>query len=106
LRQINSAAWRRRDHRNKASRWPPKKRGRDTRGREIDILAQAGRTLVGFAIKAAATVTAADFRHLRWFAEKGPGAGWNVLGIVIYLGDRVLRFGPRLVALPLSVFWS
>jgi uncharacterized protein len=79
---------------------------RDRRGREIDILAEAGRTLVAFEVKGAATVTAEDFRHLRWFAQEGPGSAWDVLGIVIYLGDRPLRFGPRLVALPLSVFWA
>ena len=79
---------------------------RSSRGREIDILAEAGRTLIGFEVKASATVTAEDFRHLRWFADDGPGSGWNVFGIVIYLGNRPLSFGRRSIALPLSIFWA
>ena len=79
---------------------------RDRRGREIDILAEAGRTLVAFEMKAAATVEAEDFQHIRWFRETGPGSAWTVIGIVLYLGDRILSFGHQLYALPLSVFWA
>ena len=79
---------------------------RDSRGREIDVLAEAGDKLVGFEIKAAATVSTEDFKHLRWFTEQGAGRNHDVTGIVLYLGDRPLRFGPRLFALPLSVFWA
>lgn len=79
---------------------------RDRRGREIDILAESGRTLVAFEMKAAASVESADFQHIRWFRETGPGSAWNVIGIVIYMGDRVLSFGQQLYALPLSIFWT
>ncbi|WP_284284030.1 ATP-binding protein [Mesorhizobium amorphae] len=79
---------------------------RDCRGREIDILAEAGRTLVAFEMKAAATVEAEDFQHIRCFRETGPGSAWTVIGIVLYLGDRILSFEHQLYALPLSVFWA
>ena len=79
---------------------------RDQRGREIDILAESGRTLVGFEMKASATVNSDDFKHLRWFRDEGPGSTWDVVGIVIYLGDRPLSFGSKMFAFPLSTFWA
>ena len=79
---------------------------RHQRGREIDILAETNRTIVGFEIKASSNVDLNDFRHLQWFRTDGPGSAWNVIGIVIYLGDRPLTFGSKLFALPLSSFWS
>jgi predicted AAA+ superfamily ATPase len=79
---------------------------RSARGREIDILAEAGRTLVGIETKASATIASEDFRHLKWFAAEGPGSTWKFVGIVVYLGDRALSFGPGLFALPLSMFWA
>lgn len=75
--------------------------------REIDLLAEApGGALVLFEVKAAATVTAADFRHLDWFFNEGPGRLQGGAGFVVYLGDRLLSFGPGKLALPLSMFWS
>ncbi|MDQ0323321.1 putative AAA+ superfamily ATPase [Pararhizobium capsulatum DSM 1112] len=79
---------------------------RHQRGREIDIVAEADRTLVGFEMKTSTTVDASDFQHLQWFQDEGPGRSWTVIGVVIYMGDRVLSFGRNLFALPLSVFWS
>lgn len=37
---------------------------------------------------------------------KGPGSMWDVVGIVIYLGDRPLSFGSKMFAFPLSTFWA
>ncbi len=79
---------------------------RHQRGREIDILAETNRTIVGFEMKASSNVDLNDFRHLQWFRTDGPGSAWNVIGIVVYLGDRPLTFGSKLFALPLSSFWS
>lgn len=80
---------------------------RDQRGREIDILAESGRNLVGFEMKSAASVTAGDFVHFDWFRKEGPGrSNWALTGIVVYLGERVLSFGKGNVALPLSVFFG
>jgi hypothetical protein len=46
-----------------------------------------------------------DFRHLRWFRENGSGKTWNIIGIVVYMGERVPSFGSNMYALPLSAFW-
>jgi hypothetical protein len=76
------------------------------KGREIDIIAEADRTIVGFEMKTSTMVEEDDFRHLRWFRDDGPGKTWNVIGIVVYMGDRLLSFGKNMFALPLSAFWS
>ena len=74
--------------------------------REIDILIDCGQSLVGVEVKAAATLTGADFRHLRWFGETGPGRARRFTGIVFYLGAEKLCFGERLFALPVSSLWA
>jgi len=76
---------------------------RDRDGREVDIVAEGGGSLVAIEIKAAASVSARDFRHLDWFATRGPGKGRRVTGIVLYLGKEKLSFGKRTFALPVSV---
>jgi len=76
------------------------------KGREIDIIAEADRTIVGFEMKTSTAVEDSDFRHLRWFRDDGPGKTWNVIGIVVYMGDRLLSLGQNMYALPLSAFWS
>jgi predicted AAA+ superfamily ATPase len=79
---------------------------RGEHGREIDLIAETHRTLVCFEIKASTTIESSDFKHLRYFLSDGPGKTWDVVGIVVYLGEQVLTFGDRLIALPLSIFWS
>lgn len=77
---------------------------RDRDGREIDFIIEApdGR-LVGIEVKASSSVTASDFRHLRWLAEK---AGDRLTaGIVLYLGEHALPFGDRMIAAPVSALW-
>lgn len=74
--------------------------------REIDVLIDGGAHLVTVEVKAASTVSAQDFRHLRWFASDGPGQGRRCTGIVFYLGQEKLTFGDGNFALPLSALWS
>lgn len=74
--------------------------------REIDILIDGGHRLVGLEVKSAATVSADDFTHLKWFAKDGPGRGRKVSGIVLYLGQEKLTFGDGNFALPLSTLWT
>lgn len=74
--------------------------------REIDILIDAGDALVGVEVKAAATVAADDFRHLKWFASDGPGHTRKFTGIVFYLGEQRLSFGSNCFALPVSTLWG
>lgn len=72
---------------------------------EVDIILEndAG-AIVGIEVKAAATVSAADFKGLRKIAEIA-GDSFRV-GMVLYDGDKVLPFGDRLFAAPLSCLWN
>ena len=79
---------------------------RDSRGREIDILAESATRLVAVEVKASTVVSPRDFRHLRWFAEKGPGSAKKVTALVFYLGREKLSFGNGIFALPVSTLWS
>ena len=75
--------------------------------REVDIVAEApGRVLALFEMKASMTVDWNDFRHVDWFLKDGPGHAYKGVAFVVYLGDKVLSFGPGRVALPLSMLWS
>ena len=74
--------------------------------REIDIVAESRDRLVAIEVKASRTVSARDFRHLKWFASEGPGARRRVTSILFYLGDETLVFGERLLALPISALWA
>lgn len=75
--------------------------------REIDIVAQApGRLLALFEMKASTAVSMGDFRHMDWFLREGLGRSYRGSAFVVYLGDRVLSFGPGRLALPLSMLWS
>ncbi|MEP2985667.1 MULTISPECIES: ATP-binding protein [Alphaproteobacteria] len=74
--------------------------------REIDILIDGGSHLVCVEIKASASVTGDDFKHLKWFSKDGPGRSKKCTGIVFYLGQEKLTFGDRNFALPVSALWS
>jgi predicted AAA+ superfamily ATPase len=77
---------------------------RDRDGREIDFVLEArdGR-VTGIEVKASSSVSGDDFRHLRWLRDK---VGEKFMsGVVLYLGDRSLPFGDRLIAVPLSALW-
>ena len=79
---------------------------RDQRGREIDILAESAYNIVAMEVKASSVAGRADFRHLDWFATKGPGRTRAVTSILFYLGERKLSFGNRRYALPVSCLWA
>jgi hypothetical protein len=78
---------------------------RDKQQNEVDIVIEdhAGR-IVGIEVKAAATVTAADFGGLRKLAEAS-GKRF-ALGLVLYDHSQVVPFGERLLAAPLSTLWG
>ncbi len=78
---------------------------RDKDQEEVDIILEdeAG-DLIGLEVKAAATVTSHDFKGLRKVAAASGSAfkaGW-----VLYDGDKILPFGDKLAAVPLSCLWS
>jgi hypothetical protein len=78
---------------------------RDKDGVEVDIVIERGaRALVGVEVKAAATVTAVDFRGLRKLRE---AAGKRfVAGVVLYDGEVSVRFDDQLYAVPLRALWE
>jgi uncharacterized protein len=77
---------------------------RDKDRNEVDVVVEdaLGR-IVGIEVKASATVRAGDFNGLRKLA--GAGGEDFRLGVVLYDGHRVLPFGDRLLAAPLSSLW-
>lgn len=78
---------------------------RDKDMAEVDVVLERGaRELVGVEVKAAATVTAADFRGLQRLKEAA-GERFKA-GVVLYDGEATLPFGDRLFALPLRVLWE
>ena len=78
---------------------------RDKDGTEVDIVLERGaRAVAGVVVKAAATVTAADFRGLRKLRE---AAGKRFAGgVVLYDGETSATFGEGLRAVPLRALWE
>ncbi len=78
---------------------------RDRDGFEVDLVLERGSTSVaGVEVKAAASVTDADFRGLRKLRE---AAGRRfAAGVVLYDGASAMRFGDGLFAIPLRVLWE
>lgn len=77
---------------------------RDKQQNEVDIVVEDRRgRIVGIEIKAAASVTSSDFSGLRILAET-TGERF-VSGMVLYDHDKVIPFGERLSAVPISALW-
>jgi hypothetical protein len=78
---------------------------RDKDGAEVDIVLERGaRALAGIEVKAAATVTASDFRGLRKLREAA-GARFAA-GVVLYDGESVVGFGDGFFAVPIRALWG
>lgn len=78
---------------------------RDNKQREVDIMLERndGR-IAGVEVKAAATVSTADFAGLKHLRDKL--ATRFSAGVVLYTGADALPFGDRLAAVPISGLWS
>jgi predicted AAA+ superfamily ATPase len=78
---------------------------RDKDQDEVDIVIENERgALIGIEVKASATVLASDFKGIRKLLDV---CGDDLkLGIVLYDGTRVVPFGDRLFAAPVSCLWS
>jgi predicted AAA+ superfamily ATPase len=78
---------------------------RDKDGAEVDIVLERGaRALAGIEVKAAATVTASDFRGLRKLRQAA-GARFAA-GVVLYDGESVVGFGDGFFAVPIRALWG
>lgn len=72
---------------------------------EVDVVIERGaRAVAGVEVKAAATVTAADFRGLRKLRD---AAGARFAGgVVLYDGETSAGFGDSLYAVPVRALWE
>lgn len=78
---------------------------RDRDGAEVDIVIERGaQTLAGVEVKAAATVTAADFRGLHKL--KHAAGNRFACGIVLYDGETCASFGGGMFAVPIRSLWE
>ncbi|MGH4019021.1 MAG: hypothetical protein ACRDT0_07235 [Pseudonocardiaceae bacterium] len=68
------------------------------------LLERASGEVIGIEVKAAETVTGADFHGLRHLADR-LGDKFTA-GFVLHLGNQSLPFGDRMRALPLSALWE
>jgi len=68
------------------------------------LIETAGGQLIGIEIKASATVTASDARHLAWLRDQTGDA--FAVGIVLHTGPYVFPVSDRIVAAPMSTLWS
>lgn len=78
---------------------------RSTQGRhEVDLLGElAGGRLIGIEVKAGASASARDARHLAWLREE---LGERFAGgVVLHTGPRVYGLGERIVAAPICALW-
>jgi uncharacterized protein len=72
---------------------------------EIDLIAElAGGRLVGVEVKAGASPTATDARHLAWMREE-LGERFAA-GIVLHTGPRLYELGEKIVAAPICALWG
>ncbi|MDP1598537.1 ATP-binding protein [Phenylobacterium sp.] len=78
---------------------------RDKDQLEVDIVLENEEGgMVGIEVKAAATVTAADFKGLKRLADIA-GETFR-LGVVLYDGDQTVSFGDNLLAAPIASLWA
>ena len=78
---------------------------RDKDQDEVGIIVEGeGGDVVGIEVKAAATVTAGDFRGLRKLSA-ACGEDFK-LGVVLYDAEQTVPFGERMFAVPISCLWA
>jgi len=78
---------------------------RDKDQDEVDIVVESDRgDLVGFEVKASATVNAGDFKGMRKLANASRER--LTLGAVLYDGESIVSFGERMYAVPISCLWG
>lgn len=78
---------------------------RDKDGGEVDIvLEHGGNQVAGIEVKAAATVTPADFKGLRKL--KDAARKRFAAGVILYDGEATASFGDGLFAVPIRALWE
>lgn len=78
---------------------------RDREKREIDFLIEReDGALLGIEVKAGTSLNMKAFKHLEWFKDN-LSQGRGFVGIVLYSGDKVIKFADSLWAVPISNLW-
>ena len=67
---------------------------------ELSAKAELAKVTLGIEVKAGSSLGDGDFKHLKWFAKNL--AKGEFTGIVLYSGERTLRFGEGFYAVPLA----
>lgn len=72
---------------------------------EIDLLVElGGGKLIGIEIKASASPTRSDARHLAWLRDQVPDR--FQAGILFHTGPRAYQLGERITAAPIACLWG
>jgi uncharacterized protein len=78
---------------------------RDRDGRDIDfVLETPDGTIVAIEVKASASPSPADARHLTWLRDK-LGEKFAA-GVVLHFGQHAASYGDRILALPVAALWG
>jgi uncharacterized protein len=77
---------------------------RDRDKREVDVVLERGRDVVGIEVKASSSPTVAHARHLVYLRDR-LGKRFR-LGVVLHAGAHTLRLGDRMIAAPISALWA
>jgi predicted AAA+ superfamily ATPase len=78
---------------------------RDQSGREVDIVIELpGGRVAGIEVKAAASATRTDAKHLAYLRDQLGDR--FVIGLVLYAGPMTIDWGDRLAAAPISTLWA
>ncbi|MGQ0624618.1 MAG: ATP-binding protein [Sporichthyaceae bacterium] len=77
---------------------------RDRDQREVDLILERGRQVVGIEVKANSTPVSAHAKHLAFLRDRLGDR--FVAGIVLHTGTHRLALGDRLAALPVSALWT
>jgi len=73
--------------------------------KEVDLVIQsAEQKIIGIEIKASKTLHKNDFNPMHHLKESTGHLFHR--GIILYLGDQVLPFGPDMYAIPISNLWQ
>ncbi|MDR2268116.1 MAG: ATP-binding protein [Holosporaceae bacterium] len=82
---------------------------RDSEKREIDFIVQNRHNdILAIEVKSGSNVSSDSFKHIKWFREMNQKRGImkNFVGIVVYTGRNIAKFGNNLWAIPLDALWK
>ncbi len=72
---------------------------------EIDVVAEAGRRLIAFEIKAGGAPSRGDARHLIWFRDRIAGDRFAG-GVILHTGPHRYEIDDRIEAVPIAGLWG